>query len=82
MKRLDDTVVNELGSDTSIQIESFKKVEERVCYDALWEFKTSIGQFRVKTYDGISERKMGNDCKSIKTIKDLNDMQPKCFYYD
>lgn len=82
MKRLYDTVVNELGSNTSIQIESFKKVEERMCYDVIWEFKTNIGEFKLKAYDGISERKMGNDCKTIKTIKDLNDMQPKCFYYD
>jgi hypothetical protein len=82
MERLENKLVEKLGVDTKIKIESIRKVEERMCYDAWWEFKTNLGDFKLKTYDGISEDEMKNKCKNIETIEELNNIQPKYFYYD
>jgi len=82
MERLENKLVEKLGADKEIKIESIKKIEERMCYDALWQFKTNLGDFELKTYDGISEIEMKNKCKNIKTLEELNNIQPKCFYYD
>lgn len=82
MQRLQDSIVNLIGTDALVKVKNVKKVEERLCYDAWWEFKTNLGDFTLKTYDGISERNMREICNNIKTLKELNDIQPKCFYYD
>jgi hypothetical protein len=82
MKKMEDLLVEELGSDTRINVIDVIKTEERMCYDAWWIFKTNLGYFRLKTYDGISENKMREQSKNIKTVKELNEIQPKCFYYD
>lgn len=82
MTRLEDSVVQNLGSETIVEVQDVVKLEERMCYDALWQVNTNIGDFLLKTYDGISKSEMLKQCKSINTINQLNDLQPRCFYYD
>jgi hypothetical protein len=82
MERMEDSLVKELGADTRVEVIDVIKTEERLCYDAWWIFKTSLGYFRLKTYDGISENRMRELSRNVTTVEELNNLQPKCFYYD
>lgn len=63
-------------------IQDAKKIEERMCYDAYWELYTNLGTITLKMYDGLSKEEFLIRCGKCRTVKELLEMQPKCFYYD
>lgn len=65
-----------------IKVLAVSKKEERMCYDAYWWVLTSVGPVLIKTYDGHSEKDMLTMCQRCRTINEILELQPKCFYYD
>lgn len=65
-----------------MEILDFRKLEERMCYDAWWEVETTEGKIKLHTYDGISNDEMKYRLSKCKTLEAVNDLNAKCFYFD
>lgn len=71
-----------LLENKTINILSFKKTEERPCYDAWWMVITDEGRVKLHTYDGISNDRMKADLDKCNSIEDIEKLNVKNFYFD